>query len=383
MRNRQLAIGVAAALSIGLLARPAIAQAPTPPPFNPPVTNCNTTGDTTDDNHKIATTIDAKLLTSGQPCQQRVNTVGLTNSGLDNLQRGFDFYSWLTFLALNSPADGKIIGQGSRPGGDATTRWEVLSNYRQLADVMLANGSKPDWGTRIVPDLCKPLDGPGKIDSKLGEAAWNQPFKTGPLIDQNGNYAVFDILMNEAMFRLHPRQRPVQQARAGKLQRQHRVSRGSQPGHEKRQRTDGLRDAEGILAHPRSGQGRGVDKQIPHSRRLDLFSRPAPERRRHQGRSGLRRKETGADRFPRRPQDEVRAAMGVELVRTRRQLADPEAGRRQGPASAVQLLQSRLQAEGMPDQPYAGGSVGSAGLAQVPFERPQPGRRGPRSFPTS
>jgi hypothetical protein len=32
------------------------------------------------------------------------------------------------------------------------------------------------------------------------EEAFNQPFKTGPLIDQNGRYALFDILMNKTMF---------------------------------------------------------------------------------------------------------------------------------------------------------------------------------------
>ena len=51
-----------------------------------------------------------------------------------------------------------------------------------------------------MPDACKALDGPNKMIVQLGEAAWNQPFKTGPLIDQNGNYAVFDILMNQPMF---------------------------------------------------------------------------------------------------------------------------------------------------------------------------------------
>lgn len=205
MRNRhRLAIGVAVALSIGALARPAVAQAPAPP-FNPPVTNCNTTPDTIPDPNnpakRIATPVDARLLTSGQPCQENVSGRGLTSSVLDNLQRGFDFYSWLTFLALSSPADGKTIGQGPRPGGDAMTRWEALSNYRPLGDVMLANGTRPEWGTRLVPDLCKPLDGPGKLIVRLGEEAWDQPFRTGPLIDQNGHYALFDILMNEVMFR--------------------------------------------------------------------------------------------------------------------------------------------------------------------------------------
>ena len=71
----------------------------------------------------MATPITRDLLVSGQPCQQNVSTTGLVASGpgpgMANLQRGFDFYSWLTFIAMNSPADGKAIGQGPRPGGDA------------------------------------------------------------------------------------------------------------------------------------------------------------------------------------------------------------------------------------------------------------------------
>ena len=145
---------------------------------------------------------------SGQPCQQKVSTAGLIpdnglvppDNGLANLQRGFDFYSWLTFIAMNSPADGKVIGKGPRPGGDALTKWEDLQNYRPLANVMLAHGDKPEWGTRIVPDECKKLDGPGKIVFQLGEEAFNQPFKSGPLIDQDGHFALFDILMNHPMF---------------------------------------------------------------------------------------------------------------------------------------------------------------------------------------
>lgn len=205
MRNwHWLSVAVAGALSFGLLE---LAGAQTPPgtkDINPPVANCNVTPDTipdpTDPNKRIATPFEAKLLVSGQPCQQVVSTKGLVTDPLGNLQRGFDFYSWLTFIALNSPADGKPIGQGPRPGGDATTKWEALNNYRPLADIMLEKGAKPTWGTRIVPDACKPLDGPDKMIVKLGEAAWNQPFRTGPLIDQKGNYAVFDILINEIMF---------------------------------------------------------------------------------------------------------------------------------------------------------------------------------------
>ena len=215
MRNsRSLAVGVMGVLGVSALigwSMPSVAQKlrsspPTPVrDINPPVANCNTTPDTIPDpaqqGKRIANRIEAKLLTSGQPCQQVVNTEGLLDGNpLGNLQRGFDFYSWLTFIAMNSPTDGKTIGQGPRPGGDAVTKWEDLANFRPLGDVMLAKGAKPTWGTRIVPPECKRLDGPNKIIFHLGEEAFNQPFKTGPLIDQDGNFALFDILMNRPMY---------------------------------------------------------------------------------------------------------------------------------------------------------------------------------------
>jgi len=175
--------------------------------INPPVSSCNLTPDTNalgkpppPPTEVVSTPITVDLLTSGQPCQQKVNIFGLANNPMANLQRGFDFYSWLTFIAMNSPADGKVIGKGPRPGGDAMTKWEDLQNYRPLANVMLAHGDRPEWGTRIVPEACKKLDGPGKIVFQLGEEAFNQPFKSGPLIDQDGNFALFDILMNHPMF---------------------------------------------------------------------------------------------------------------------------------------------------------------------------------------
>ena len=208
MRNlKKLAIRASGVAAACMLSWQAYAQAPVSDAAaddNPPVANCNTTPDTAqnprDPSKRIATQIDSKLLTLGQPCQQSVSTKGLTTDELANMQRGFDFYSWLTFIALNSPAGGEAIGHGPRAGGDAVTKWETLANYRPLAAVMLEKGARPTWGTRIVPELCKPLDGPDKIVLQLGEPAWNQPFKTGPLIDQNGNYALFDILMNKPMF---------------------------------------------------------------------------------------------------------------------------------------------------------------------------------------
>ena len=153
----------------------------------------------------------SNVLNSGLPCQERVTPAGLEAVGLENLQRGFDFYSWRTFIALNSPADEKITIEKSQ--ADTPTRWEDMDNFKQLLDVMLlAKLQPPKWPSdraameterkRLVPKECVDLHNkmPNRMIVKMIEESFNEPFKTGPLIDQQGHYAIFDILMNREMF---------------------------------------------------------------------------------------------------------------------------------------------------------------------------------------
>jgi hypothetical protein len=177
----------AASLGTGLVTRAPAQTAP----INPPVNNCNITPPNT--------AITEALLASGLPC----NSIQVAPFSLDNLQHGFDFYSWLTFLALNAPATGGVIGKGPGPGGDAPTIWE---DWKEISDVMLPGGRTPSaWGTPgVVPPACQGLGG-GKVMSMVGKtpnvlSAFDQPFKTGPIIDQNGFYARFAIQMNQPMF---------------------------------------------------------------------------------------------------------------------------------------------------------------------------------------
>lgn len=150
------------------------------------------------------------ILEAGLPCQESVSPFGQETVGLDNLQRGFDFYSWRTFIFLNSPADGTSILAAN---AETRTRWEDMANFKQLLDVMLpANLEPASWPTdragmeaeseRLVPQECRVLHSqmPERMVVKMIEESFNEPFSTGPLIDQNGRYAIFDILMNRQMF---------------------------------------------------------------------------------------------------------------------------------------------------------------------------------------
>jgi hypothetical protein len=191
--KRSLAVGAIGILAIvGLLGWTAFAQAPAPASATPA---CD--GDPPPD----TTPIDTALLTKGLPCAEKVSPDGSSGDALANLQHGFDFYSWLTFLALNAPADGSRIDH-AKP--NTPTKWEQPSNFKQLLDVMREDGKASKWEDRkIVPPEC--LTQYNKLNGKVMviemiEESFNEPFKTGPLIDQQGNYAIFDILMNRSMF---------------------------------------------------------------------------------------------------------------------------------------------------------------------------------------
>ena len=135
-----------------------------------------------------------KLGFSGLPCD--AGQVPTAPTPVLRLQEGFDYFSWLTFLALNSPANGGQIG------ADAQPIWET---WKQLPDVMEVGGAEPDpWDPHHNaghPKACDAQFQPGMMVIRMDlEETYNEPFKSGPLFDQNGNYAVFVIYMNQAMF---------------------------------------------------------------------------------------------------------------------------------------------------------------------------------------
>jgi hypothetical protein len=168
---------------------PSAAAVTAPGPIDPPVTNCNVTPPNT--------SITPALLTGTLPCAV---TLLPPFDNLPNLQHGFDFYSWLTFLALNAPAGGGSIGP------DSPAIWE---QWKSLGDVMLPNGATPTpWGqpSPLPPQCVTPANGGhpmvlsmiSKDPNILTESI--QPFDSGPLIDQNGQYVHYAIMMNRPMF---------------------------------------------------------------------------------------------------------------------------------------------------------------------------------------
>lgn len=189
-------IGAVAAAMIGCtqVAAPSAVKATAPAvSLDPIVTNCNVTNQNAP--------ITPALLSSGVPCDVMA-TAPFTD--LAHLQAGFDYYSWLTFLGLNAPSGGTgPIGSGPLPGGDAPAAWE---SWKELSDVMLPTGAPPSpWNTpRTLPAACQGV-GSGKVLRMVGKTPTlledtDQPFDTGPLIDQNGNYVRYEIVLNQPMF---------------------------------------------------------------------------------------------------------------------------------------------------------------------------------------
>ena len=131
---------------------------------------------------------------------------------LESLQGDFDQLSWQTFVAINWPAHANGLPDESKKPGQAKDNNTVWETWRESSSIFLAGGIAPaPWGSSFeppssLPQECKDLlrsgnrllTQVGKTPGILTEAT--QPFNTGPLIDQNGRYAHFEILVNQSMF---------------------------------------------------------------------------------------------------------------------------------------------------------------------------------------
>ena len=146
-----------------------------------------------------------------QPVLPATVAVPQQNPDLSQLQTDFDVFSWQTFVALNWPANSNgspntdvTIGQ---QGALTQSVWET---WKELIEVFKDDGTAPaPWevDNRYVPPECRTLTGPdgNKVLPHLAKKpdvlfSSTQPFLTGPLIDQNGQFARFEISMNRSMF---------------------------------------------------------------------------------------------------------------------------------------------------------------------------------------
>lgn len=108
------------------------------------------------------------------------------------IRADFDRFSWESFIALNwSPDSTHVIGQD----GDNPTVWET---WKENSEVFLPDGSRPAAWNPTFQAEHKTLVQVGKTPTVLTDVT--QPFLTGPLIDQNGQYTRFEIVMNKEMF---------------------------------------------------------------------------------------------------------------------------------------------------------------------------------------
>jgi len=122
------------------------------------------------------------------------------------LQHDFDVFSWESFIALNWPANSDGSANTQVTIGQAPEAMRVWQHYKESRDIFLPNGeTPPGWNqANPPPAVCKAADGTrvltqaGKTPNVLDESG--EPFQTGPLIDQNGQYARFEILTNQVMF---------------------------------------------------------------------------------------------------------------------------------------------------------------------------------------
>ena len=100
-----------------------------------------------------------------------------------NAQNPFDLFSWKTFVGLNWPVDqsGKPLPDPKKKTAADPQRWQTYSNLRTLFDL-------PPSG------ICPQTDS----NSVLVTSEYVQA-QGSPLVDQNGNYVVFDVRINPAM----------------------------------------------------------------------------------------------------------------------------------------------------------------------------------------
>src|SRR5262249_46566604 len=122
---------------------------------------------------------------------------GPGRTALERFQNGFDFYSWLTFVALNKPDP-----HSSKPFGtsDAPTVWET--RFFPLDEVIRLRDDQDNLSLHNLPKACSALtvgSAAPTLFVTVDDVAYDQPFKSGPLVDQQGHYSLNTIFVNATM----------------------------------------------------------------------------------------------------------------------------------------------------------------------------------------
>lgn len=112
-----------------------------------------------------------------------------TEPGMNVAQDNFDWFSWQMFVALNWPADGsgKPLADPIGKHPDAPRVWESYKSPEQVFP-----------GNAVNTKSCA-ANKKGLVlqrTSKFPTNSFIEPFTSWPLIDQSGNYVVYDIRMN-------------------------------------------------------------------------------------------------------------------------------------------------------------------------------------------
>ena len=136
------------------------------------------------------------------------------------VQRLFDVYAWETFIGMNWPADPNGNPDKNKKIGDAgPVVWE---SWKEAYQVYRANGEKPsEWGSPTPPPetaaaAFAQLGGPSReapsvrllqmnfkpLVNHAHATVANETFQafSGPLVDQNGNWVRYEVLMNQPEF---------------------------------------------------------------------------------------------------------------------------------------------------------------------------------------
>lgn len=113
--------------------------------------------------------------------------------GYDTLlpnQQNFDYFSWKVFIALNWPATGADQPSSSPIGTDLSAP-RIWQYYQGPQDVFV-----PSLPSACPADAAPVFELDTKVEGIVHTTDFAEAF-AGPLIDVNGNFAVFDIRLND------------------------------------------------------------------------------------------------------------------------------------------------------------------------------------------